>query len=156
MARARKADCVIDTPLPLCYRVCRLVCTSNVTVTRSYIAPASSAFTAHSGATLIKGNRRTAAPASGAAWPGRLPVSKYPGSVWRSVPALWLGWHSYNQSSTGLHRDQVLRSRWCVFDDGFNLKTERRHSTSPSFLSLCAFFCANACDRHAQGCRSTT
>ena len=73
--------------------MCRLVCTSNVTVTHSYIAPASSAFTAHSGATLIKGNRRTAAPASGAAWPGRLPVSKYPGSVWRSVPALWLGWH---------------------------------------------------------------
>ena len=73
--------------------MCRLVSVYNVTVTHSYIAPASSAFTAHSGATLIKGNRRTAAPASGAAWPGRLPVSKYPGSVWRSVPALWLGWH---------------------------------------------------------------
>ena len=124
---------VIDTPCPLHSRMCRLVSVSNVTATHSYIAPASSAFTAHSGATLIKGNRRTAAPASGAAWPGRLvlprPVSKYPGSVWRSVPALWLGWNSYNQSSTGIHRDQVLRSRWCVFDDGFNLKTERRHST---------------------------
>ena len=65
--------------------MCRLVPVYNVTATHSYIAPgprpASSAFTAHSGATLIKGNRRTAAPASGAAWPGRLPVSKYPGST---------------------------------------------------------------------------
>ena len=45
---------VIDTPLPLCHRVCRLVCTSNKTATHSYIAPASITFTAHSGATLIK------------------------------------------------------------------------------------------------------
>ena len=104
---------------------------------------------AHSGATLIKGNSRSAAPASGAVWPGRLPVSKHPGSVWRSVPALWLGWHrtlTIKVRSTGLHRDQVLRSRWCVFDGGFNLKTERRHSTSPSFfLSLCIILCEFGC-----------
>ena len=84
---------VVDTPCPLHSRMCRLVTVSNVTVTHSYIAPASSAFTAHSGATLIKGNCRSAAPASVSAWPGRLTVSKYPSSVWRSVPALWLGWH---------------------------------------------------------------
>ena len=47
---------------------------------------------------MIKGNRRTAAPESGLAWPGRLPVSKYPGSVWRAVrasPLVRLALHSY-------------------------------------------------------------
>ena len=156
--RKRAGDAAIDTPLPLCYRVCRLVCTSNVTVTHSYIAPASSAFTAHSGATLIKGNRRTAAPASGAAWPGRLPVSKYPGSVWRSVPALWLGWHC----TLTIKVARVYIETRCFEAGGASSTTAstsrrngdiRRHLP---FLSLCAFFCANACDRHAQGWRSTT
>ena len=76
------------------------------------------------------------------AWPTACKqVSRF-GVAVRASPLVRLALHSYNQSSTGLHRDQVLRSRWCVFDDGFNLKTERRHSTSPSFsLSLCILLC---------------
>ena len=71
------------------------------------------------------------------AWPTACKqVSRF-GVAVRASPLVRLALHAYNQSSTGLHRDQVLRSRWCVFDDGFNLKTERRHSTSPSFFSLC-------------------
>ena len=76
------------------------------------------------------------------AWPTACKqVSRF-GVAVRASPLVRLALHAYNQSSTGLHRDQVLRSRWCVFDDGFNLKTERRHSTSPSFsLSLCILLC---------------
>ena len=82
---------VIDTPCLLHSRMCRFVSVSNVTVTHSYIAPASSAFTAHSGATLIKDNRRFhAAQPPLLAWPALLSLSKYPGSARRSVPALWL------------------------------------------------------------------
>ena len=76
------------------------------------------------------------------AWPTACKqVSRF-GVAVRASPLVRLAPCAYNQSSAGLHRDKVLRSRWCVFDGGFNLKTERRHSTSPSFsLSLCILLC---------------
>ena len=53
------------------------------------------------------------------AWPTACKqVSRF-GVAVRASPLVRLALHAYNQSSTGLHRDQVLRSRWCVFDDGF-------------------------------------
>ena len=79
---------VIDTPLPLCHRVCRLVCTSNATVTHSYIAPASSAFTAHSGATLIKGNRRNTR--GSVAWPAACEQAPLSGVAVRASPLVRL------------------------------------------------------------------
>ena len=80
------------------------------------------------------------------AWPTACKqVSRF-GVAVRASPLVRLALvlHSYNQSSIrmGLHRNQVLRSLWRVFDGGFNLKTEWRHSTSPSFsLSLCILLC---------------
>ena len=62
---------VIGTPCPPHSRMCRLVTVSNVTAMRSYIAPASSAFTmaftAHSAATLIKGRDAYEGPSKGMA-----------------------------------------------------------------------------------------
>ena len=121
------------------------------------VASASNASTAHSGVTLIQGNRRTATSASGAAWPGQyytafIPpaASLYyipgPGRGRFGVPRPGVAVHdsagplvrlalcSYNQTGAGLHRGQVLRGLWCVFDDGFNLTFNARpaNSTSPN------------------------